>query len=427
MATTATSTNDNNPNLACHIIACSDCGFVNQYSLIKTRQRLPCQRCGHILLSLKTNWQTRVRALIVASIILFIVSNSFSFLSIEAGFKTQSANLLSGVIALINNQQYLLSLLVFITIFLLPLVELLAISYVFIAKHLDQKLPGIRLCLKFLVHSRAWNMLDIFMVGVLVTTVKLGDSATLVPGIGIFSFAALIVTLTLINLHINFYQLWNWYASDNYFTNSLPRKKEALFACKTCHASVGKSLIEQGLPCPRCLSTVRPRIRYSVQKTLALLITATILYIPALVLPIMTVSSFGRESENTILSGVMHLFADGMWFIGLVVFVASILVPILKLVILAYLLWSIQVNHQSQPRIRHRLFKLTEFIGRWSMIDVFVITLLVALVQFGIIMNIRPEPAALAFASVVILTMIAVETFDSRLLWDHANTPDKTS
>jgi len=259
-------------------------------------------------------------------------------------------------------------------------------------------------------------MLDIFMVGVLVTIVKLGESATLIPGIGLFSFACLIVTLIVINQHVNFSALWNDYNSNNYFASRTDRE---LFSCNTCKATIGLSLIEEERSCPRCLSKVYSRIRYSVQKTTALLITAIILYIPALALPIMTVTSFGRQSQDTILSGIIYLFADGLWFIGSVVFVASILVPILKLLTLAYLLWSVRQNHQAHQQIRQRLFKLTEFIGRWSMIDVFVITLLVALVQFGIIMSIRPEPAALAFAAVVILTMIAVETFDPRLLWDN--------
>ncbi|MGH1439280.1 MAG: PqiA/YebS family transporter subunit [Cellvibrionaceae bacterium] len=402
---------------ACNTIACSDCGFINECPVLEPGEKYLCRRCKHPLRSLKHDWETRVTALIVTSFILFICSNSFSFLSVEAGFQSQSANLLSGVLALINNEQITLALLVFLTIFIFPLVELSALSYVFISKFLHKKPPGIRLCLKFLVHSRAWNMLDIFMVGVLVTSVKLGESATLIPGIGLFSFACLIITLIIINLHLNFHALWSWYRADNYFAGTTDKQ---LFACLTCRATIGISLIDQNSPCPRCHSKVRPRVRYSLQKTSALLITAAILYIPALILPIMTVTSFGRQSQDTILSGVIYLFGGGLWFIASVVFVASIVVPILKLLTLAYLLWSVHYKHQAHRHTRQRLFKLTEFIGRWSMIDVFVITLLVALVQFGIIMNIRPEPAALAFAAVVIITMIAVETFDTRLLWDES-------
>lgn len=406
----------------CNTIACIDCGFVNECPELESGEKYTCQRCRHTLHSLKKNWEVRITALILTCVILFICSNLFTFLSVEAGFKAQSANLLSGVLALINNEQVILALLVLITIFVFPLIELLALSYVFITLKLNKKPPGIRLCLKFLVHSRAWNMLDIFMVGVLVTTVKLGESATLIPGIGLFSFALLIVSLIIINLHLNFHSLWNWYCAENYFAAS---DDKALFACKTCRASIGQSLIDRHTPCPRCKASVPSRTPHSLQKTTALLITAAILYVPALALPIMTVSSFGQQSQDTILSGVIYLFSDGLWFIGTVVFVASILVPIMKLLSLAYLLWSVHYKRQTHPYARHILFKLTEFIGRWSMIDVFVITLLVALVQFGIIMNIRPEPAALAFASVVILTMIAVETFDSRLLWDDVTSDNK--
>lgn len=401
----------------CNTIACGDCGFINECPPLKPGEKYICKRCKHVLRNLKHNWESRVTALILTSFILFICSNSFSFLSVEAGFQTQSANLLSGVLALINNDQTTLALLVFLTIFALPLIELLALSYVFISKSLNKKPLGIRLCLKFLVHSRAWNMLDIFMVGVLVTSVKLGESATLIPGIGLFSFSCLIVTLIIINLHLNFHALWSWYRADNYFACVTDKQ---LSACLTCRATIGISLTDQNRPCPRCHSKVRPRVRYSLQKTSALLVTAAILYIPALMLPIMTVTSFGRQSQDTILSGVIYLFGGGLWFIGSVVFIASIVVPILKLLTLAYLLWSVHYQHQTHRHVRQRLFKLTEFIGRWSMIDVFVITLLVALVQFGIIMNIRPEPAALAFAAVVIITMIAVETFDTRLLWDES-------
>lgn len=404
---------------ACNTLACIDCGLVNACPSLSAGEKILCQRCKRTLKSLRYNWETRVSALILTSLILFICSNIFSFIQVETSFQSQSVNLLSGVAALIKNDQGLLACLVLLTIFLFPLSQLLALSTVFIAKHRNRRFPQLRYFLKFLVRSRAWNMLDIFMVGVLITIIKLGESATIVPGIGLVSFGFLIITLIIINLNVNFHALWDWFRPDNYFCHS---DDKDLYACYTCHATIGKQLIEHHGLCPRCMSTVRPRIRNSVQKTTALLITAAILYIPAMVLPITTVTSFGRESQDTILSGVMVFLSDGQWFIAMVIFVASILVPIFKLLVLAYLLWSVGKHNNQCPRTRQRLFAITEWIGRWSMIDVFVITLLVALVQFGIIMNVRPEPAALAFAAVVIITMIAVETFDSRLLWDGIKT-----
>jgi paraquat-inducible protein A len=218
---------------------------------------------------------------------------------------------------------------------------------------------------------------------------------------------------------MDYHALWNWYQAEQ---GGSTLKGNITVACRTCRATVSHECRKEQGTCPRCCRKLHLRIRHSLQKTTALLIAATILYIPALSLPIMTVVIFGVETQDTILSGVIHLFGDGLWFIGMIVFVASILVPILKLCILGYLLWSVYHGHTMHRYLRHRLFHLIEFIGRWSMIDVFVITLLVALVQFGVIVNIRAEPAALAFASVVIITMIAVETFDSRLLWDDSPT-----
>lgn len=402
-----------------HIIACLGCGYINQCTKIFPGETSLCGCCDKVLKSLKPNWESRVAALLLTSIILFMASNLFEFLSIEVSYRVHSSNLLSGVFALFNAQQPLLALLVLVTIFIFPLFELLALSYIFVCKFLDKKPPGLRLSLIFLEDSKIWNMLDIFMVGVLITAVKLGESATLTPEIGLLSFALLIVCLIVINLHIDFRGLWNWYQPEQAY--SVGKDKTAI-ACKTCHATVSNEWGREQRACPRCRRKLHLRVRHSMQKTTALLVAAVILYIPALMLPIMTVVVFGVETQDTILSGVIHLLGDGLWFIGMVVFIASILVPILKLCVLGYLLWSVYHQHTMHRRLRHRLLHLIEFIGRWSMIDVFVITLLVALVQFGVIVNIRAEPAALAFASVVIITMMAVETFDSRLLWDENST-----
>ncbi len=397
-------------------IACNHCGYINEHSLIESGHCFQCERCHHTLFSETKNWETRIIALILTGIILFICSNSLPFLGLEAGFQTQSSTLLSGVIALYQVEQYLLSLLVFATIFLFPLIELLILCYVFINKYFNNKPPGISACLYFLSLARAWNMLDIFMVGVLVTSVKLGETATLIPGFGLLAFTLLIITLIVINLQLSSFHLWNWYKPENYFYTT---EDDQYHGCLTCNAVISDKVWLQNGYCPRCSHKIEPRSKHSLQKTTALIIAASILYIPALAMPIMTITSFGRTTQDTILSGVIHLFQGGMWFIGLVVFVASILVPILKLLIISYLLKSVYKQQQTHRKVRQKLYKLTEFVGRWSMVDVFVITLLVALVQFGIIMNIRPEPAALAFAAVVVLTMLAAETFDSRLIWDE--------
>lgn len=145
---------------------------------------------------------------------------------------------------------------------------------------------------------------------------------------------------------------------------------------------------------------------------------AFILYIPANALPIMTIVSLGAGEPDTILSGVITLIAAGMWPLALLVFFASIVVPMLKLFVLIYLLLSVQFKSRWRPRDRTALYRLTEAVGRWSMLDIFVIAILVALVKFGSIATIETGAGASAFASVVVITMFAAMSFDPRLIWD---------
>jgi paraquat-inducible protein A len=153
-----------------------------------------------------------------------------------------------------------------------------------------------------------------------------------------------------------------------------------------------------------------------------------ILYLPANLLPIMTVISFGQAQTDTIISGVTHLFAAGMWPIAVLIFFASIIVPISKLVIIIYLLVSVQLKLQWRPLDRTRLYRITEAIGRWSMVDIYVIAILIALVKLEALATVEPGPGAVFFAAVVVITMFAARTFDPRLIWDNQeDTHEQTS
>ncbi|MNG06940.1 Paraquat-inducible protein A [compost metagenome] len=176
--------------------------------------------------------------------------------------------------------------------------------------------------------------------------------------------------------------------------------------------------------CTRCGALVHARRPNSLARTWALLITAAILYIPANVLPIMTVSSLGQGDPSTIMSGVIQLVQHGMLPIAAVVFIASIVVPTFKLVGIALLLFSVQRHQPLSARQRIWMYRFIEFIGRWSMLDIFVIAILVAVVNFGRLASVEANLGAIAFASVVILTMLAAVTFDPRLIWDNTESDD---
>ncbi|MGD8255938.1 MAG: paraquat-inducible protein A [Desulfobacterales bacterium] len=199
-----------------------------------------------------------------------------------------------------------------------------------------------------------------------------------------------------------------------------------MISCHSCHllcqcpgGGAGNSL-----KCPRCGARLHLRKPHSIARTWALIIAAIIFYIPANVLPITTVVSFGKAQSDTIMSGVIYFIHSGMWPIALVIFVASIFVPLVKLIILTFLLISVQRRSDWRPKDRTRLYRITEMIGRWSMLDIYVVTILVALVNLGSLATINAGPGAGFFAAVVVITMLAAMSFDPRLIWDVEELPD---
>lgn len=170
--------------------------------------------------------------------------------------------------------------------------------------------------------------------------------------------------------------------------------------------------------CPRCGARLHLRKPDSLGRTTALVLAALILYLPANLLPITVTTALGTRQADTILSGVIYFMQTGSWEIASVIFIASVFVPFAKLIILVLLLVSVRFRWRWRPRDRTVLYRLTELVGRWSMVDIYVVTILVTLVRLGAVATIEAGPAAVYFAAVVVLTMFAAESFDPRLIWD---------
>jgi paraquat-inducible protein A len=195
-------------------------------------------------------------------------------------------------------------------------------------------------------------------------------------------------------------------------------RNQGLISCHTCHLlcrSTGQDAI---MTCPRCGTRLHRRKPNSIKRTWALVIAAFIFYIPANVLPITTVVSLGNAQSDTIMSGVIYFIHSGMWPIALVIFTASVFVPLLKLIVLTFLLISVQRKSSWRQKDRTQLYRITEVVGRWSMVDIFVVTILVALVKLGALASIQAQPGAIFFCAVVIITLFAAMSFDPRLIWD---------
>lgn len=201
-------------------------------------------------------------------------------------------------------------------------------------------------------------------------------------------------------------------------TPVLTAAQAGLVSCETCSLLSRPVHPEHPGHCPRCGAALESRRPHSIQLTWALIIAAAICYIPANVLPVLTTTTFGPPESDTIMGGVVFLYTSGSWPLALIVLIASVMVPLGKLVALAYLLITVQRGVLGSSRDRTRLYRMVEFIGRWSMLDVFVDTYTVALIQLQPLMSVQPGPGVFFFAAVVVLTMIAAETFDPRLIWD---------
>jgi paraquat-inducible protein A len=201
-------------------------------------------------------------------------------------------------------------------------------------------------------------------------------------------------------------------------TGTLSALEAGLVSCRTCGLLSRPAAKENPGHCPRCGAGLEWRRAHSAQYTWALVIAAAIFYIPANLLPVLSTTALGSTESDTIMGGVIFLYESGSWPLALIVLVASVMIPLGKLVILTSLLIQVQRGRTPNKRESTRLYRMVEFIGRWSMLDVFVDTFVVALVQLQPLMSVEPGFGVVFFMAVVVLTMLAAESFDPRLLWD---------
>ncbi len=197
--------------------------------------------------------------------------------------------------------------------------------------------------------------------------------------------------------------------------------QHGLHSCEDCGLLSRPGSGEQEGRCPRCAAHLEFRKPASLQRTWAFLIAAAVCYVPANVLPVMETTSAQGSESDTILQGVVLLWSPTGWPLSLIVLFASIMIPSAKILTLAYLLITVRRGSIQNNAQRGRLYRTVELIGRWSMVDVFVDAFTVALVQLQPLMSVAPGPGLFFFAAVVVLTMLAVESFDPRLIWDPSS------
>lgn len=413
------------------LIACHECDLLNRVRPVPGGGTGRCARCRAALYRDVPDSIATTMWLSVAAAILFVVANIYPILTFKLEGREQVATIVAGSIELYRQGFQELGILVICLSFLVPLARIAVALYLLVPVHLGRVPWHLGPALRYFETLVPWAMSEVYLLGLIVAYVKLSDFATLVVGPALYAFGALIVLTTWASITLDHRILWNLVG---YRAKSAPAAGGAGGAvsgtaaghvgCHHCDLVVdGRSVPHASslvARCPRCGGQLHRRKSQSLSRAWAFLIAAVICYVPANVLPIMTVISFGQGQPDTILSGVKALIGAGMYPVALIVFVASIFVPVLKIVVLAYLMISVHRRAKWRRRERTVLFRITEASGRWSMVDIFMISILAALVKLGSIATIEPGAGAIFFAAVVVLTMLAAEAFDPRLIWDAA-------
>jgi paraquat-inducible protein A len=348
---------------------CPECDLAQRTPPREARGPVLCARCGALLYRQHPAGEERALIYALTAAIVFIIANISSIATVETPSGRTSTTLVGAAAFLRAQNSTALAGLVLTTGFLLPALEIVLTFCLLITTRRPVRPNWFPRALQVLRLVRPWAMIEVLVLAALAALARLGRLADVEIGWGLWAFGALMILMVAVRIG-----------------SELP-----------------------GEPRER-----RPR---SLSRTSALLIGALILYAPANLLPVLETSSPVGVDRDTIVSGVANLWSVGAWPLALVILTASILIPVAKLMALAHLLWSVRYP-SGATRLRHaRLYRLIVRIGRWSMVDIFVAALVSTLVQFPGATTVTVGPGALAFGAVVVLTMLATETFDPRLIW----------
>lgn len=421
-------------------VACPDCGLVQRLPALRPRHIAECRRCGRVLAGPARGRVDAPLALAVTALLLLVPATIEPLLAVVSHGAARVCWLASGTAGLWREGFISLAgvvcafSLAFPYLYLLSLIAILAALRCGARAHLGMPF-------RWVMRLRPWMMLEIFLVGCFVAYSRLRLVATVDVYAGGWCLMGATLALLLALTQLDGRTVWE----------ALPLRREAPherrnvrrqsglgrhtslrrqagehasrhgeggapIACTACELLVIGA--HGGDACPRCAAALHHRKPYAFAVTAALVAAGFLLYIPANVLPVLTLVSLGHRQSNTIITGVLELIRNRLWPLALIVFLASIVVPLLKL---CGLTWMLLTTLQRSPRQlvgRTRFYRLIETVGSWSNVDVFVASVLVALLQFGAIAQAEAGAGLTAFAAVVILTMIATRTFDTRLMWD---------
>ena len=419
---------------------CVHCGYFQRLPDLKPGQVAECTRCHGLIGRRRTTPPIATPlAFCLASAVLYLVAVSLPLMTLDLYGRTRTVTLLTGPGELWREGWGVVAVLVLIATVIMPPI-VIGLMLAVLGGASRSKLPrwAPKLMQRY-ERLRPWSMVEVYMLGIFVAYTKLIDLAHVTVGPAVYALAALMLTMAATDSTVDVDLIWQKQRVSRFVRRAngqrlmistvdaseveLPSARR-LVACTSCGlvCSADRDLPQEDLLgyCPRCQAAMRRRKPQSVLRCMLLVGCAVILYIPANLYPVMTIIKLNRGGDHTILAGVRELYEAHMLPLALLVFFASITVPVLKILGLTLMSWCTWRGSSTRIVDRARLFRLIDFIGRWSMIDVFMVSILVAMVHFASLANISADPGMFSFASVVVLTIFAANCFDPRVMWDAA-------
>jgi paraquat-inducible protein A len=401
---------------------CRFCGQLQMLRAMAPGDSACCMRCNSTLRRVYREPILVPLALSVGALVLFGIACSTTLMDVQTLGRHHRAELVSGPVDLSRSGLWQLGLVVLFTSIAAPLLKLCSLTYVLGALALSARPPlHIRRIFSWIERIRPWSMVEVYLLGTFVAYVKLIDLVQIRIGVALYALFGTMLLMVATDALLDPDAVWEEMDRRRLLgaSNRHTMAPKTLLGCDVCGlVSTGPN--GEQAQCSRCGSMLHHRKPDSLARTWALLVAALVLYFPANIYPVLTVIQVGAGQPSTILGGVEELISSGMYPLAALVFFASITVPVLKILGLTLLLVTTQTRRVSRLRDRTRLYRIVDAVGRWSMIDIFMESILVALVQFGTAITIEPGVGAIAFAAVVIITMFAAGSFDPRLMWDAA-------
>lgn len=403
------------------LILCPQCDMLVAMPSLAYGSKAVCPRCKTQLSARWDEPRKRPIGYALSALFMLLVANLFPFVNMRVAGIVSEIKLIQIPEVMVAEDYASMATLFMVFVQLIPTFCMLAIILLCGRVRLPQALKV--WMAKVLFQFKTWCMVEIFLAGVLVSFVKLMAYGDIGIGTSFIPYCLFCLLQVRAFQCVDRRWLWRDIAAapplEQPVTVGTTGIRQGLRSCRSCTAI----LPAEQLRCPRCHSHGHVRRNNSLQWTMALLITSFILYIPAMLLPIMVTEALGNKMPSTVMAGVILLWSDGSYPVAMVIFIASIMVPSLKMLAIGWLCWDANVKgkQRADSERMHLIYEVVEFVGRWSMIDVFVIAVLSALVRMGQLMSIYPATGALLFALVVILTMFAAMTFDPRLSWDRVS------